>query len=73
MAEIKQFPTYNISPSEAIIICKYRLNDPSIALRSKLIAIERMANMETHNSVTKDELVGALRFLFKLYDFEGMV
>lgn len=73
MAKLKQFPTYNISLGEAVEIVKFRLDDPNIALQSKLLAIEKVANMETHNSITKDELVKALRFLFERYDFEGMV
>ena len=73
MAELKQFPTYNISLGEAVEIVKFHLDDPHIAHQSKLLAIEKVANMETHNSITKDELVKALRFLFERYDFEGMV
>ena len=64
-----RFPSYNVSLSEAIVIVKCRLNDPEIALPSKVLAIERVAGMETHNSITKDELVGALRWLYEHYDF----
>lgn len=70
MAKLKQFPTYNISLGEAITIFKFQLDDPNIAHQSKMLAIEKVANMETHNSITKDDLVGALRFLFERYDFE---
>lgn len=31
---------------------------------------DHVAHMETHNSITKDELVEALRWLFDHYDFE---
>ena len=41
------------------------------ALRDLKAAIEQVAEMETHNSVTKEELVSALRWLFRHYDFEG--
>lgn len=64
------FPTYNISLGEAILIVKYRLNDTDVALQSKTLAIEKVANMETHNCITKDDLVGALRWVFEHYDFE---
>lgn len=66
-----RFPSYNVSLSEAIVIVKCRLNDPEIALQSKVLAIERVAGMETHNSITKDELVGSLRWLYEHYDFGG--
>ena len=64
-----QFPSYNVSLSEAILIVKRQLNDPEIAIQSKVLAIEHVANMETHNSITKDDLVGALRWLFDHYEF----
>lgn len=64
------FPTYNVSLGEAVGIVKHRLDDDTIALPSKVIAIEKVARMETHNSVTKDDLVRALRWLFDHYDFE---
>ena len=64
-----RFPSYNVSLGEAILIVKHRLDDPQIALPSKILAIELVANMETHNSITKDELVHALRWLFEHYEF----
>lgn len=67
--KIKTFPTYNISLSEAVAIVKFNLDADTIALQSKVIAIEKVANMETHNSITKDELIKALRWLFEHYDF----
>ena len=69
MSKVKLFPTYNISLGEAVAIVKYKLDDESIALPSKVLAIERVAEMETHNSITKDELVRALRWLFEHYEF----
>lgn len=71
MAKTVQFPGYNVSLGEAVGIVKYGLNTDDIALQSKVIAIEKVANMETHNSVTKDDLVGALRWLYEHYAFEG--
>ena len=68
--KVKSFPTYNITLGEAILIVKYRLNDADIALQSKILAIEKVANMETHNCITKADLVGALRWVFDHYDFE---
>jgi hypothetical protein len=69
MGKVKLFPTYNISFSEAWAIVKYHLDDDSIAIPSKVLAIEKVAEMETHNSITKDELVKALRWLFRHYEF----
>ena len=66
-----RFPTYNVSIGDAWVIVKERLDDDTIALPSKLLAIEKIARMETHNSITKDDLVHALRWLFDHYDFEG--
>ena len=64
-----QFPSYNVSLSQAIEIVKFHLDDPNYALQSKVLAIELVANTETHNSITKDELVGALRWLYEHYEF----
>lgn len=63
------FPTYNVSLGQAVGIVKYRLADPNIAIQSKVLSIAKVAEMETHNSITKDELVNALRWLFEHYDF----
>lgn len=69
MGKVKLFPTYNISLGEACAIVKYQLDDDSIAIPSKVLAIAKVAEMETHNSITKEELVGALRWLFRHYEF----
>ena len=69
MKKIKTFPTYNVSLGQACAIVKYKLDDDSIAIPSKVLAIEKIAEMETHNSITKDELVKALRWLFEHYEF----
>lgn len=63
------FPTYNISLRDAWEIVKHRLDDDTIAIQSKLIAIEKIARMETLNSISKDDLIHALRWLFDHYDF----
>lgn len=62
------FPTYNVSLAEAVEIVKYRLDDSDVAMQSKVMAIEMVVDMETHNSITKDELVKALRWIYKHYD-----
>ena len=64
-----QFPTYNVNLQEAWMIVKHHLDNESIAIPSKVIAIEKIARMETHNSITKDDLIHALRWLFNHYDF----
>ena len=72
MADAKKairFPTYNITLGDAILIVKYHLDDPEIALQSKVLAIDHVANMETHNSVSKAEIIRALRWLFEHYEF----
>lgn len=69
MAELKHFPSWNVSLGQSVAIVKHSLHDPNIAIQSKTLAIENVANMETHNSITKDELVGALRWLFEHYEF----
>ena len=63
-----RFPSFNVSLSDAIEIAKYHLNDPDIAMQSKVMAIEKVAEMETHNSITKNDLVGALRWIYEHYD-----
>lgn len=39
------------------------------ALQTKVLAIENVAHMETHNCITKDDFVRALRWLFEHYEF----
>lgn len=63
------FPTYNVPLGKSIEIIKHGLADERITMNTKVLAIENVANMETHNCVTKDELVGALRWLFMHYEF----
>ena len=69
---IKPAPIPNASLAFAIAVVKFDLEANDIDLSTKVAAIERVASMETHNSVTKDELVNALRWLFDHYDFSGV-
>jgi len=69
--KLVQFPTYEVSLHDACYIVKFALDDDSVAYQSKVMAIEKVAEMETHNSITKDDLVNALRWIFKNYDFEA--
>ena len=69
MAKPIQFPSYNVSLAEACIIVKCRLDDDTIAIPSKVIAIEKVARMETHNSISKYDLINAMRWLFDHYEF----
>lgn len=69
MAKLIQFPTYNINFGDACLIVKEHLDDESIAIPSKVIAIEKIARMETHNSINKDDLIHCLRWLFDNYEF----
>ena len=70
MAKPIRFPTYNVNMGDAWLIVKCKLDDDTIALQSKVLAIEKIARMETLNSITKDELQNALRWLFDHYDFD---
>ena len=67
--KVVAFPTYNVSLGDAVRIVSFHLDDESISLQTKVIAIEKVANMETHNSVSKDKLIHALRWLFEHYEF----
>lgn len=64
-----RFPTNNISLTEAIEIVKHRLYDETVPLQTIVCAIERVAEMETHNSISKNDLVNALRWLYEHYEF----
>ena len=69
MAKPIEFPTYNVNLGDAWLIVKEHLDDESIAIPSKVIAIEKIARMETHNSIKKDDLIHCLRWLFDHYEF----
>lgn len=72
MPKMIPFPSYNVNMGDARLIVKYHLDDDTIALKSKVLAIEKIARMETHNSITKDNLIHALRWLFDHYDMQGV-
>lgn len=59
-----------ISLPESVEIVKYRLDDDTIVNDAKMIAIENVAYMETHNSIKKDEIIRALRWIFDNYAVE---
>lgn len=69
--KVVQFPTYNVTLGQAWAIVKNGLDDESVSFQTKVLAIAKVAEMETHNSITKDDLIRALRWLFEHYDFEG--
>ena len=69
MAKTIKFPTYNVNLGDAWLIVKEHLDDESIAIPSKVIAIEKIARMETHNSIKKDDLIHCLRWMFDHYEF----
>ena len=69
MGKTIQFPTYNVNLGDAWLIVKEHLDDESIAIPSKVIAIEKIARMETHNSIKKDDLIHCLRWMFDHYEF----
>lgn len=59
----------NCSLGDAIVTVKTCLDDPVVTNQSKVIAIEKVVRMETHNSITKDDFIRCLRWLFDHYDF----
>lgn len=63
------FPTFNVSDGMAIEIVKNKLDDETIPIETIVLAIDHVAHMATHNSVSKDEIVCALRWMFDHYDF----
>ena len=65
------FPcTGNLSLGQAADIFKSRMDDETVPIWAKVLAIEKIASFETLNSITKDELQHALRWIFKHYDFD---
>ena len=59
-----------LSLGQAAGIFKYRLDDKTIPIWAKVLAIEKIAALETLNGVTKDELQHAIQWLFEYYQFE---
>ena len=62
-------PSMTLSLGKSIEIVKFHLDKLDFSVPMKTLAIEKVARMETHNSLTKDDLVKCLRFLFDYYDF----
>lgn len=65
------FPcTGNLSLGQAAEIFKYRMDDETVPIWAKVLAVEKIAAFETLNGVTKDELQHALQWLFEHYQFD---
>ena len=62
--------TGNLSLGQAVDIFKYRMDDETVPIWAKVLAIEKTASLETLNGITKDELQNALRWLFEHYEFD---
>lgn len=60
----------NISTGQAVGIFKYRLDDKTVPIWAKVLALEKIAAFETLNGTTKDELQHALQWLFEHFDFD---
>ena len=65
------FPcTGDFSLGQAVGIFKYRMDDETVPIWAKVIAIEKISALETLNGVTKNELQHAIRWIFEYYQFE---
>nr|DAI75745.1 MAG TPA: hypothetical protein [Caudoviricetes sp.] len=65
------FPcTGNLSLGQAVGIFKYRMDDETVPVWAKVIAIDKIASFETLYGITKDELQHALRWIFEHYQFD---
>lgn len=65
------FPcTGNLSLGQAADIFKYRMDDETVPIWAKVLAIEKIASFETLNGITKDEMKHGLRWIFEHYQFE---
>lgn len=60
------FPDTN---KQALKIVKYNLENPDVTISEKTEAIKRVAEMRTHDDLNKADLISALRWLFRHYDF----
>lgn len=58
----------NISTGQAVGIFKYQLADETVPIWAKVLAIEKIAAFETLNSITKDELKQALKWLYDHFE-----
>lgn len=68
MSKMLRFPPGHMTMGRAIEIVKSGLKDQTISMAAKAEAIEIVAELETHNSITKDDLVSALRWVCSTYD-----
>lgn len=50
--------------------CYDGMDDETVPIWAKVLAIEKIASFETLNSITKDELKYAIQWLFEHYDFD---
>lgn len=57
---------------QCVEVVKFGLEKENITTEEKINAIRTVAGMETYNSIKKDEIVGALKWIFEHYDFERM-
>lgn len=64
-----EFQCLHLGHGKAYEIVKFHMDKPDFSVPMKTLAIEKVARMETHNGITKDDLVKCLRFLFDYYDF----
>ena len=65
------FPcTGNLSIGQAVDIFKCRMDDETVPIWAKVLAIEKISALETLNGITKDELQHAIRWIFEYYQFE---
>lgn len=71
MRKLIRLPAKDISLGDAWAIVKHSLDDESLPCEMRVSAIKKVAEMATHNSITKAELINALRWLFEHYDFEN--
>lgn len=60
------FPDIN---AQALEIVKYNLENPDVTISEKTEAIKRVAEMRTQENLSKADLIFALRWLFRHYDF----
>ena len=59
------FPDTN---KQVLKIVKYNLENPDVTISEKTEAIKRVAEMRTHDNLTKADLILPLRWLFRHYD-----
>ncbi len=62
--------TGNLSLGQAVGIFKCRMDDETVPVWAKVLAIEKIASFETLYGITKDEMHHALRWLFEHYQFD---